>query len=61
MVQDSLCNPGQRQWTVTNKGRTPYELFYRIKPNVGHIHTFRCMVKVVLPSQMLANLATMQQ
>jgi len=61
MVQDSLRDPGQRQWMVTNKGRTSYELFYRIKPNMGHIHTFRWVVKVVLPSQVLANLTTMQQ
>ena len=46
--------------TVTNKGRTSYELFYRVKSDVEHIHTFRCMVKVVLPSQMLANLTTVQ-
>jgi len=54
-----LCDPGQRRWMVTNKGRTPYELFYRIKPNVEHIHTFRCAVKVILSSQVLANLMTM--
>jgi len=45
---------------ATNEGRTPYELFYRIKPNVEHIHTFRCAVKVVLSSQMLANLMAVQ-
>jgi len=38
--------------TVTN---VPYELFYRIKPDVEHIHTFECMVKVVWPSQALGN------
>jgi len=38
--------------TVTN---VPYELFYRIKPDVEHIRTFECMVKVVQPSQALGN------
>jgi len=33
----------------------PYELFYRIKPDVEHISTFECMVKVVWPSQALGN------
>jgi len=42
--------------TVTNEGRTPYELFYKMKPDVEHIHAFRCVVKVVLPSQMLGKL-----
>jgi len=37
---------------VTN---VPYELFYRIKPDVEHICTFECMVKVVQPSQALGN------
>jgi len=47
MVQDSLRDPGQRRWghsctcriapTVTN---TPYELVYRINPDVEHIRTF---------------------
>jgi len=38
--------------TATN---VPYELFYRIKPDVEHIRTFECMVKVVWPSQALGN------
>jgi len=38
--------------TVMN---VPYELFYRIKPDMEHIHTFECMVKVVQPSQALGN------
>jgi len=42
--------------TATNKGRTPYELFYKMKPDVEHIRAFRCIVKVVLPSQMLGKL-----
>ena len=33
----------------------PYELFYRIKPDMDHIRTFECMVKVVRPSQALGN------
>jgi len=44
-----------------NEGRTPYELFYRVKSDVEHICTFGCVVKVVLPSQTLANLTTMQR
>jgi len=47
--------------TATNEGRTPYELFYRVKSDVEHIRTFGCVVKVVLPSQMLANLTTVQR
>ena len=52
VVQDSLLDSGQRQWghsctcriapTVTN---TPYELVYRINPDIEHIRTFRCVVK----------------
>ena len=49
-----------RSLTATNKGRTPYELFYRVKSDMEHIHTFGCMVKVVLLSQTLANLTTVQ-
>jgi len=49
-----------RSLMVTNEGRTPYELFYRVKSDMEHIRTFRCVVKVVLPSQMLANFTTMQ-
>ena len=45
---------------ATNEGRTPYELFYRVKSDMEHIRTFGCMVKVVLPSQTLANLMTVQ-
>jgi len=50
------CSP-----MATNKGRTPYELFYRVKLDMEHIRTFGCVVKVILPSQMLANLTTMQR
>jgi len=42
--------------TATNKGRTPYELFYKMKPDVEHIRAFGCVVKVVLPSQTLGKL-----
>jgi len=38
--------------TVMN---VPYELFYRIKLDMEHIHTFGCMVKVIWPSQTLGN------
>ena len=38
--------------TATN---VPYELFYRIKLDMEHIRTFKCMVKVVWPSQALGN------
>ena len=34
---------------MMNEGRTPYELFYKMKPDVEHIRTFGCVVKVVLP------------
>jgi len=50
-----------RSPTATNEGRTPYELFYRVKSDVEHIRTFGCMVKVVLPSQTLANLTAVQR
>jgi len=42
--------------TATNEGRTPYERFYKMKPDVEHIRTFGCVVKVVLPSQTLGKL-----
>jgi len=42
--------------TATNEGKTPYELFYRMKPDVGHARTFGCVVEVVLPSQTLGKL-----
>jgi len=42
--------------TATNEGRTPYELFYKMKLDVEHIRAFRCVVKVVLPSQTLGKL-----
>jgi len=42
--------------TVTNEGRTPYELFYKMKLDVEHICAFGCVVKVVLPSQTLGKL-----
>jgi len=51
-----LCNSslplqfwGSHTPTATNKGGTPYELFYKMKPDVEHICTFGSMVKVILP------------
>jgi hypothetical protein len=34
--------------TVQNEGKSPYELFYGIKPDVAHLRTFGCVVKVAL-------------
>jgi len=51
-VMGTFMNLWNRTPTVTN---VPYELFYRIKLDVEHIHTFECMVKVVRPSQALGN------
>ena len=48
--------PQNQTPTSMNEGRTPYELFYKMKPDVEHIRTFRCVVKVILPSQMLGKL-----
>jgi hypothetical protein len=39
-----------------NEGVTPYECFYRMKPDVGHIRTFGCAVRVTLPSETLEKL-----
>ena len=38
---------------VTN---APYELFYRIKPDMEHIHTFKCMVNVMKPTLLPSSL-----
>jgi len=32
---------------ATNKGKTPYELIYEMKLDVGHICTFGCVAKAV--------------
>ena len=42
--------------TTANEGKTPYELFYKIKPDISPIRTFGCVVKVVLPSELLGKL-----
>jgi hypothetical protein len=34
----------------------PFECFYNMKPDVSHIHTFGCVMKVVLPSELLGKL-----
>ena len=43
--------------TAANEGKTPYELFYGMKPDVSHIRTFGCVVKVTLPLEKLGKLA----
>ena len=40
----------------SNGDKRGYELFYRMKSDVGHVHTFIWVVRVVLLSQMLGNL-----
>jgi hypothetical protein len=42
--------------TVPNEGKTPFELFYGMKPDVGHICTFSCVAKVSLPRETLGKL-----
>ena len=39
--------------TRANGGITPYERFYRVKPDVGYVRTFGCIVRVTLPSEKL--------
>ena len=65
-TQDSLHGFGQKRWgcfrrtpTATNDGKTPYELFYGREPDVRHVRTFGCIVKVVLPNETLGKLAAM--
>jgi hypothetical protein len=40
----------------TNNGTTPDERFYDTKPDVGHIRTFGCAVRVTLPKETLGKL-----
>jgi hypothetical protein len=40
------CTP-----TKTNDGKTPFEEFYRVKPNVAHIRILGCPVKVSTTSR----------
>ena len=42
--------------TKANDGATPYERFYGAKPDVSHIRTFGCMVRVTLPRETLGKL-----
>ena len=42
--------------TRANRGVMPYERFYGVKPDVGHIRTFGCIVRVTLPSEKLGKL-----
>ena len=65
-----LCEPPPRFWaeamtimylwnrtpTKVNEGVTPYECFSRMKPDVGHIRTFGCMVRATLPKETLGKL-----
>ena len=39
--------------TRANDGIMPYEHFYGMKPDVGHIRTFGCIVCVTLPSELM--------
>jgi len=38
--------------TAASEGKTPFELFYDMIPDVGHIRTFGCVVRVALPVKM---------
>jgi hypothetical protein len=42
--------------TTANSGKTPYELFHKIKPDVSHIRPFGCITKVALPTEKLGKL-----
>jgi len=42
--------------TTANDGKTPYEVFYNIKPNISHIRPFGCKTKITLPSEKLKKL-----
>ena len=39
-----------------NDGKTPFEIFCGMKLDVGHIHAFGCVTKVVLPGELLGKL-----
>jgi hypothetical protein len=69
MLRDS--NPPPRFWaeamttfmllrnrmpTRANGGITPYERFYKAKPDVADVRTFECIVCVSLPSEKLGKL-----
>src|SRR5882757_1876298 len=40
----------------SNGDERGYELFYGMKSDMGHVHAFGCVVRVVLPSQVLGKL-----
>ena len=42
--------------TAANDGKTPYERFYDMKPDVGHMRTFGSVVKVTPPLAKLGKL-----
>ena len=41
---------------TANDGITPFECFYRMKLDVGHICTFGCIMHIMLPKEMLGKL-----
>lgn len=45
--------PAEPESTAASEGQTHYELFPVMKPDVGHIRTFGCMVIVVLSNKAL--------
>jgi len=42
--------------SAANNGKTPYELFYNMKPDVSYIRPFGCATKVALPTEELGRL-----
>ena len=45
-----------RHQTKVIKGLIPYEYFYSTKPDIGHMHTFGCVVQVTPPKETLGKL-----
>jgi len=45
-----------RMPTKANDGKTLFELFYGMKPDISHIRAFGCVTKVVLPGELLGKL-----
>jgi hypothetical protein len=48
--------PQDRTLTMANNGKTPFELFYNMRPNVSHICPFGCLTKATLPVEKLGKL-----
>ena len=42
--------------SANEDNKTPYELFYNMVPDVSHIRTFGCVVRVTLPAETLGKL-----